>query len=76
MNLPAILYNDARIWPDAPSQYEICGNLVPGGMALTTMGVVYSIALSATAIISNGKCIPIKAVLDSEGQGDEQINQY
>lgn len=53
---PTIKWAGSRIQPGESSQYTIpnIGVLIAGGPALTTNGVEYSLAPSATAILSNG----------------------
>ena len=57
----AISYAGSRITPDASSHYSIpqIGNLSPGGSPVSTNNVVYSLAPSATALVSNGRTIPL-----------------
>lgn len=70
-----VIYEGAKIWPDAYSRYEIpgIGQLVPGGTPIIAEGVVYSMAPSATAIISNGEIIPIQPVSSLNGQDAENM---
>lgn len=61
---PEIRWAGSTIKPDASSYYSLpgIGNISPGGPALTTNNVVYSLAPSATAILSNGKTFPLTSV--------------
>lgn len=58
----AISYAGSTITPDTYSQYSIphIGNISPGGMPVTTNNIVYSLATSATALISNGHTIALQ----------------
>ncbi len=57
----AISYAGSSITPDTSSQYNIpqVGKLSPGGSPVTTNNVVYSLAPSATALVSNGQTISL-----------------
>lgn len=57
----AISYAGSSITPDTSSHYSIpqIGKLSPGGSPITTNNVVYSLAHSANALISNGQTISI-----------------
>lgn len=61
---PEIQWAGSTIKPDESSHYDLpgIGNISPGGPALTTNNVVYSLAPSATAILSNGKTFPLTPV--------------
>ncbi len=63
---PALSYAGTTIQPNAASQYNLpgIGTVSPDGPAVTTDGIVYSLAPSATAMISNGVTIPINPVVD------------
>ncbi|KAL8784852.1 MAG: hypothetical protein Q9195_008869 [Heterodermia aff. obscurata] len=65
---PAIPFHGSTIQADSSSQYNLpgVGNISPGGEPVTTDNVVYSLAPSATAIISNGNTIALTPVLGSE----------
>ena len=70
---PAIPFRGTTIQADSSSQYDLpgIGNIRPGGEPVTTNNVVYSLAPSATAIISNGNVValtPISESDDSVGQ--------
>lgn len=64
---PAIPYAGTTIQPNEASQYDLpgIGTVSPGGPGVTTNGIVYSLASSATAIISNGITIPITPIGDT-----------
>ena len=57
----AISYAGISITPDISSYYSIpqVGKISPGGSPVTTNNVVYSLAPSATALVSNGQTIPL-----------------
>lgn len=57
----AISYAGSSITPDTSSHYSIpqIGKLSPGGSPVTTNNVVYSLAPSATALVSNGQTIQL-----------------
>ena len=57
----AISYAGSSISPDISSHYSIpqIGELSPGGSPVTKDNIVYSLAPSATALISNGQRIPL-----------------
>ena len=70
---PVIPFHGSTIQADSSSQYDLpgIGNIRPGGEPVTTNNVVYSLAPSATAIISNGNAIaltPISGFHESMGQ--------
>lgn len=70
---PAVLFHGSTIQADSSSQYDLpgIGNIRPGGEPVTTNNVVYSLAPSATAIISNGNVValtPISGSVESVGQ--------
>ena len=58
----AISYAGSTITPDTSSHYDIpqIGNISPGGVPVTTNNIVYSLAPSATALISNGQTIALQ----------------
>ena len=60
----AISYAGSSISPDPSSHYDIpqVGKLSPGGSPVTTNNVVYALAPSASALVSNGNTIPIPVV--------------
>lgn len=70
---PAISFHGSTIQADSSSQYDLpgIGTIRPGGEPVTTNNVVYSLAPSATAIISNGNTIALTPVLGS----DESMGQ-
>ena len=57
----AISYAGSTLTPDTSSHYNIpqIGKISPGGSPVTTNNIVYSLAPSATALISNGQTIPL-----------------
>lgn len=57
----AISYAGSSITPDASSYYNLpqIGTLSPGGLPITTNNIVYSLAPSATALISNGQTVTL-----------------
>ena len=59
----AISYAGSSIYLDTSSHYNILqiGRLSPGGSPVTTNNVVYSLAPSANALVSNGKTIALTA---------------
>jgi len=61
---PPISYGGATIKPDTSSNYDLpgVGKVSPGGLPVTTNNVVYSLAPSATAIISNGQSVALTPV--------------
>ena len=56
-----ISYAGSSITPDTSSHYNIpeIGKLSPGGSPVTTNNVVFSLAPSATALVSNGRTISV-----------------
>ena len=62
----AISYAGTTMHPDSSSQYNLpgVGNISPGGLPMTTNKVVYSMAPSAAALVSNGVNIPITPAAD------------
>lgn len=70
----AISYAGSTIIPDTSSHYNFpqIGNISPGGVPVTTDNIVYSLAPSATALISNGQTIALQTfaapVLDTAKQ--------
>ena len=70
----AISYAGSTITPDTSSHYSIpqIGNISPGGSPVTTNNIIYSLAPSATALISNGRTIALQTfaapVLDTVKQ--------
>ena len=58
----AISYAGSSIIPDTSSHYDLpqIGRLSPGGSPVTTNNVVYSLAPSATALVSDGETIPLQ----------------
>ena len=59
-----IPYAGTIIQPNEASQYNLpgIGTVSPGGPGVTANGIVYSLAPSATALVSNGIAIPITPV--------------
>lgn len=57
----AISYAGSSIYPDTSSHYNIpqVGRLSPGGSPITTNNVIYSLAPSANALVSNGQMISL-----------------
>ena len=57
----AISYAGSSIYPDTSSYYNVpqVGRLSPGGSPVTTNNVVYSLAPSANALVSNGQRIAL-----------------
>lgn len=64
---PVISYAGTTIQPNEASQYSLpgIGTISPGGPGVTTNGIVYSLAPSATAIMSNGLPIPLVPITDA-----------
>ena len=58
----AISYAGSTITPDISSHYSIpqIGKISPGGSPVTTNNIVYSLAPSASALISNGQTIALQ----------------
>lgn len=61
----AISYAGSTIIPDTSSHYNIpqIGTISPGGSPVTTNNIVYSLAPSATALISNGQTISLQTFI-------------
>ncbi|KAF6221593.1 hypothetical protein HO133_001559 [Letharia lupina] len=64
----AISYAGSSITPDTSSYYSIpqIGKLSPGGSPVTTKKIVYSLAPSATALVSNGQTISLPTFAAAE----------
>ena len=67
MAAPAIFYDGTNVQPNEASQYNFpgIGTISPGGPAVTTNGMAYSLAASATTIISNRITIPSIPVVNA-----------
>ena len=71
---PVISYAGSIITPDKSSYYNVpqVGPLSPGGPPITTDKVVYSLAPSATALISNGQKIPLPTFAVAASDNNKQ----
>ena len=63
---PALSYAGNTVQPDASTQYDLpgIGKVLPGGPPITTASVIYSLAPSGSALISNGIPVEINTVAD------------
>ena len=61
---PQISYAGTIIEPDEASQYDLpnIGTISPGGPAVTADNIIYSLAPSATALVSNGVQVSITPI--------------
>ena len=71
----AIQYADSTITPDTSSYYSIpqVGKLSPGGSPVTTNNIVYSLAPSATALVSNGQTISLPTYAAAAPDTNKQL---